>query len=307
MSIQDGQLLLIKKETTPGTDALPVNASDGILAIGLGFTPGIDTEFPEYEQGFPGNFDALAVGATGKLKFDCPAFQPTSLGVAEARLSALMGMSGHTETVTAGVSVAYAQGAPEPATAYYNRGGFLHKHVYCVSDFGITVEAGKQVKFNFPDMAGRLYSKTDVALAAVTGLIDKTMRGESLGFTMNGVSFVCDKLTFKANNKPVEKEDIGSPDGLLGFDLDRSADPTIEVSIEMPLTATADVWGWYENKTQIPLVLDAIGVGGTMSLSCGQVIVNDLKEKKVGNTLYADLSLACLCSSGEDAYSILFA
>lgn len=163
----------VKIETTSGTDSVPTAAANAIRVVGI---PELEWDFlesgerPDVQTGMLGSVDPVApAGRWGKItltvevKGGGAAGTPPEYGV-------LMRCSGHSETISAGVSVQYTtiDTAMETATAYFWTAGKLFKLVGCSSQLVTKAEATKRGFKTFALQGVMVSDPVEAALPALT-------------------------------------------------------------------------------------------------------------------------------------------
>jgi hypothetical protein len=157
---------------TPGTDSVPTGAANAILGYDVSLRPLIlQTDKRDFALPYFGNQGDLVAGKYCQLDFKVPMAGGGAAGTAPAYGAALKAC-GLSETVNAGVSVAYAPttnavGSDPTCTIYLYIDGRLHKLVYAMGDVKACLPAGKKPYFQFTFVA-LFTGPTDVALPALT-------------------------------------------------------------------------------------------------------------------------------------------
>ena len=124
------RLILAKRETTYGTDPVPVVGTDAVLVRDLSVNP-LDAQYADRSliRPYLGRSDQIPTTAQYRVEFEVELAGMKGLGVATPGLSALLRACGLAETIVATTSVAYApiSAAFESATIYAYYDGLLHK------------------------------------------------------------------------------------------------------------------------------------------------------------------------------------
>ena len=148
--------IMAKIETTYGTDAVPVAATNAILARNVRVVPLVmGYERREVVRPFYSNGGSIITGQWSTISMEiemagrgAAVDVPPSYGV-------LLRAAGNAETVNAATSVQYdpVSNAFEAATIYFYVDGKLNKMVGCrASRFGFTLRAGAVPYFSFDFM-----------------------------------------------------------------------------------------------------------------------------------------------------------
>ncbi|MGQ9370528.1 phage tail tube protein [Azospirillum sp. A39] len=140
--------ILLKQETTYGTDAAPV-AAQAVRAFDVTFTP-IEAQAIDEEsvQPFMGAGDTFIDQQLGRLEFSVHAAGSGEAGTAPAYGTALL-IGGMGETVTADTQVDYTpvSAAFDSGTVHFNMDGQLHKFLGGRSNITFGLERGRSPYF----------------------------------------------------------------------------------------------------------------------------------------------------------------
>ncbi len=150
-SIQN-TVILLKVETTSGTDAAPTNTADAVLMMISGLSAKIEQKMATRDvlRGAFGAPDMLPYTRRGSIKFSVDLAGSGALGTAPQWGDLLLGC-GFTEIVTASTRVDYvpASTALKSLTiwAYWN--GKLEKFTYCAGSVKLNLKVGEVPKLDF--------------------------------------------------------------------------------------------------------------------------------------------------------------
>jgi hypothetical protein len=240
-----------KIETTSGTDAVPTAAANSIRVVGvptlaIGYLEsGERNDVVTGQLGRPdrtapaGRFASIDI--TVEIKGSGTAGTPPEYGV-------LMRMSGHSETISAGVSVTYTtiDDGMETGTLYCWSAGKLYKLVGCVATMKASAAAAKR-GFKTFSVKGKLASDPiQQALPAQTFLSvlpplfhSSTANIGSWLSTAASDPLVLESVEIDEQIQIVERPSAGATDGLISYLIsDRAVKQTMV--IEVPAIASFD-------------------------------------------------------------------
>lgn len=140
------KVILVKAETTYGTDAVPVAGTDGVLVKTAQVSDPIVQASAEREivRPFLGSFDMLVAGAFAKvsIEMEIAGFGSAGPAAPTAAYDALLRACGLSSTVTVGTSVVYAPVSSgfTSVTAYIYQDGTVHKLTGCFGDLELSID-----------------------------------------------------------------------------------------------------------------------------------------------------------------------
>lgn len=191
------QVLFAKIEAIYGTDPVPA-ATDAILAGGINFTPITEvTVDRNFALPWFGNRGKIIAATYGKLEFDVEIAGSGAAGTAP-RYGVLDKACGLSETISAGVSVAYAPASAslQSAALYYHEDG--HRYIILGS------RGSKTLKFTAQGIPVQHYSLTclrgtysDIALPtpALPAPVAVPVNQANTTFTLGGYAAPFDDLS----------------------------------------------------------------------------------------------------------------
>lgn len=142
-------VLLVKLETTSGTDAAPTNTADAVLYYAGSASFDTKPLFAERDvsRGTYGAPDKLLYSRRGEISFEVDLASSGTAGTAPA-LAPLLKLCGVAETVTASTRVDYTpiSTGQQSATVWGYLDGELHKFVYCLGDAEVVYAVGQMPK-----------------------------------------------------------------------------------------------------------------------------------------------------------------
>jgi hypothetical protein len=305
MRLTRKQAILIKQESTQGTDSTPAGATDGLLVEGLEFN--FDTEQLTRDY-YRASLDSVA-SVTGKrsasVKFTTELKGSGTRGTAViagwTALDAAIQACGYTSTVSAAVSITWAP-TSSPASANYfgpgksvtivaNKDGVQHKLLGCVGTWKYLVESGQYPKLEF-EFSGAYSAATDVAIPTITlgGSLPLPVAWESSAITIAGsASVIVDKIEVDTGNTVIRRDDPRVATAVKGFVITGRA-PKGTVDYEAELVAGFDTFGKVLSNVEASTSI----VHGTVS---GNICTLTFpKTQLVGNT-YGDKNGIMMYSS----------
>lgn len=268
--------LLVKGETTYGTDATPTGAANWIEARNVSLTPmDSDKVARNIDLPFMGNSGNILVSNWAKLSFDVAMAPSGTLGTAP-KWGPLMLGCGTAETVTASTSVAYnlISSAFGSLCAYMNIDGVVHKLL------GMRGEVkGKMSAKGTPMLS---YSFDAVYVTPVAGGLPTITRTgwmleegvnsvNTLPVTINGVALAFSSFDWSFGNK-VARLDLAGPQRVVDI-TDRS--PQASITVLAPDLATFNPFVLAENGTTVALT-------NTHGSAAGKKIKTDMQVRVIG-------------------------
>lgn len=211
----DKQLLLIKQETTEGTDAV-ATAADVVMTEGSPvFTPKGNREAPDVAK--PGVGPAPSgpmTGVYGELTFSVPLATAGSKGVAP-KWSTLMKCCGWSETIVATTSVTYGLAADPSASpscsVTWREGRRTHKLLMARGRVSFSLDENKRPMLNFAFKG----LKTAVADGAVIAQADATWTGWIDAIPVNQANTT---FSFAGASPPLRSLSVDQSDNVLFSD-----------------------------------------------------------------------------------------
>lgn len=260
--------LLAKKETTYGTDAIPV-AGDAVLCK--------DIEVKALGEELVRNYLRSSLSPLpheigvrwAEVKFTTELKGSGSLGVAP-EIGPLFQAAGFAETVVALTSVSYdpSSAAFSSATIYVYRDGILHKITGARGTFEVNLNVGKYGEITWT-FTGIYNTITDTALIA--GIYDSTLPPLCLGasFSIKAYAFAATKLAFSMANILAMRKSINAAAGLVGVEITGWDDRGGSFDPEAVLEATHTFFADWIAGTQSALTATIGSVGNNRCVITG--------------------------------------
>lgn len=244
------RVILAKIEATYGTDPTPTGAANAILLRNLTVTPQeADLVSRDLIRPYLGNSEQLPAGIRVMIEFEVELAGSGAAGTAPG-WGVLMRACGHSETISAGVSVTYAPVSTtfESATLYANVDGVLHKMTGCRGTFSLAAKVKDipTLKFQF---TGIYNGPTDTALPTPTYTAFQTpltvSNVNTTPFTLHGFAAVMSELSMDMGGDIVHRTLVGGSEAVLLTD----RKPAGSITIEATTVAAKDWWTLAKNAT----------------------------------------------------------
>ena len=301
------KLLLAKTETTYGTDITPTGAANAIQTSNLSITPLAGPVVSrDLDRATLGNDLQIQVGQFVQLSFMVEVAGSGTAGTAPA-WGPLVEACGFSETISAGVSVAYApESSPfESLTMYFHHDGQLHKLTGARGTFSMDMSAGGIPHFNFT-FTGLYNTPTSTADATPTLTafqVPKSVNDTNTTlFTLHTVNCNVITATFDMACNVVYRNVVNSESVEI---VDRA--PAGQLVFEAPTIATKN---WFStalaSTTGALAIIHGTVSGNLIGVSAPnvQIISPTYGESDGISTLQCGLSFVP-GSSGNDEFSIL--
>lgn len=300
-------LVLVKAETTFGTDAVPVAATDAILVTDPAFS--VDVNVLERNFARP-DFSQYASVIGRKLASVAFSIQMHGSGTANvspiwARILAACAM---VETQDAGTTPSTfdpVTSAQTSVTIYLYYEGLLHKMTGCMGTFTISAEAGGNAVINFT-MTGNYVAPTDSTYPAAPVFQDVVSPQVELAALAYGVdaSLVVNAFNMDIGNNVVPRADVNSGDGYRGVRISgRNTSGGIDPEVEEDDT-------FWAQMTASTLSTFTMTIGQTAG---NRIVLTAPKTQIIGigygdreNLRTYDLSLAFRRNLGNDEFKLTF-
>lgn len=208
------EMLLIKIETTQGTDAVPTAALDAVLVEDIGWSyAGARMVERNPIKGTLGKFQSIFAGTLMEMSFKAEIKGSGVLGTPPEIGPVLRGCA-IGETIVASTSVSYSpvSTAHDSVTIYYFEDGSRYDILGCLGDVNLTLPVGElgMAEFTF---TGHVVGPTDVALPV--GTFDAVKPPAILGGTFSTLGFaaVIKSLSLNLGNEVATPEDFNAADG----------------------------------------------------------------------------------------------
>lgn len=296
--------LLAKIEPIYGTDSVPTGAANAIEVVDLTIQPMAGTRaVHRVERATLGNFLQTLVGAHVIVSFKVAVAGSSALGVAPGYGVLLRG-SAHSETISAGVSVAYApvSSGEESVTMYVNIDGTLHKMLGCRGMMsGISFDSSGYPYYNF-QFFGLFSDPVAGALPAVTLTGFKkpvVFNNANSSVSLLGQSPNVKSLNISSGQQVRYRNVVGSESVVV---TDRQ--PAGSVSFEAVPIGTFDYFAAVKNQTLGVMTVTHGPAANQVVVNCPSVQLSDIGYSNDDDILMMDVPLSILPTAGDDDYSI---
>lgn len=314
MLLTRNQLLLAKVETTKGTDAAPVAASNAILAdlVDVSFdiqkiqTPEVRRSISEAPER-PGRKKASLTirvalkgsGAAGIAPEIAPLLQCCAL---KQTIDSTLGA----EKVN--YQPVSTEADMKTATVYLYYDGRLVKAVGCTGNFSLSAPPGEIAIITF-NLQGSLTSNGDASMPsdeAYQDVVAAVVESGNFKFgTFN--TAVVNSFTLESGNYIVDRLDINSPGGLHSS-IVAGRNPTWNTAIEATKESVKAWWGNFTERVKEAVSLK-IGstAGNKVEIELPQALLNDGVTPSDNNGIVTfNLSGQALEDDGDDNYTLTF-
>ena len=207
------RLILLKKETTYGTDSTPAG-TDAVLVRDLSVTPlQSDVVSRDLVRSYLGASEQLLANTRVECQFTVELAGSGTAGTAP-RYGAALQACGMSETLVAVTSATYApiSTAFSSCTIYYNLDGVLHKITGARGTFTLNAEVGQIPSIQFT-LTGIYVPPTDTAAPAVTYSAQATplifKQGNTSAFQFYAYAGCLQSVTLDVGNTVVYRELVG--------------------------------------------------------------------------------------------------
>jgi hypothetical protein len=207
------RLILLKKETTYGTDVTPAG-TDALLVRDLSVTPlQSDVVSRDLVRAYLGASEQLLANTRVECQFTVELAGSGTAGTAP-RYGAALQACGLSETIVATTSVTYApvSASFSSVTIYYNLDGVLHKITGARGTFTLNCEVGQIPSIQFT-MTGLYVAATDTAAPAVTYSNQATplifKQGNTSAFQFYAYAGCLQSVSMDIGNTVVYRELVG--------------------------------------------------------------------------------------------------
>lgn len=299
-------IILAKKETTYGTDIVPVAATNAIMcsepqikAIGKRLDR-------NYSRATLSPVQHLMIGETYEVSFTTEIKASGTEGTAP-EIGPLFEGCGMFETIVASTSVAYdpISESFDSLSIYFHRDGLLHKILGARGTFQASLESGQfgTIKWTFQ---GLYVGPADIAYPSPTynaQLPPKCIAGT---FTMGGYTPIATKLEVNIGNSFGRKDDINATLGIKEVIIN-GRDPKGSFNPEVVTIATKDFWtAWNAATVQALSCLVGATGGNKYTISGPKCIYDEVGYGDRDGVAVYEIPFSMAMDSGDDELQILF-
>lgn len=299
--------LMVKLETTYGTDAVPTGAANAILAQNDIKVTGIDTEriARDVIQAYMGHQQDLPVTTKCAIEFDVELAAGGGAVDLVPAWSPLLRGCGYSATTNVGVSVVHKpiSTAFESVTIYFNQDGELFKMLGCrgTVSFKMTARDIPVMHFSFTGLYGGV---SDSAMTAQTVTAFKAPKpvnkANTPTFTLHGYAGVLYDLNWDTKSDVAYRNMVGKEDVVI---TDRH--PTGQAEIEGTLISEKDWFTIAQNATLNTLqIIHGVGAGNVVQVDFPAVEIDDPMQSSRDGVVTYQLPLRITPSAGNDEISL---
>lgn len=297
--------VLIKAETSYGTDAAPTGAANWIEARNITLNPySAETQDKNIEMPWMGTSGKAITSQWGELTFDVLAAGSGTLGVAP-KWAPLVLAGGTSETIVAVTSAAYnlISSGFASVTAWINIDGAYHKFTggRCEVKGKLTAKGIPMLSFA---LTGQYAGPAAVALPAVTRTgwqIDEGANSvNTTSFTLNAIAMAFSACDFAFGNK-IAKINLPGPQLEVAI-TDRA--PTMNVTVLAPPLATFDPFALATAGTNVAATFTHGSVAGRKLKLDAKVIIINVDYDNIDGMLAYKLAMEPTPVSGNDELAL---
>ncbi len=302
-------VILIKIESTYGTDAVPVEGTDAILVESQGWAnEGLRMNERPAVRANIGLLQSVYGGRLGSVTFDVELKGSGGAVDDPPEIGTALRACGLGEMINAAADVTYEPVSTgiESVTIYYFQDGIRYILTGCRGNVSFNLETGAVGKASFT-FTGHIALPTDVALPAPTydGVVPVAIINTP--FVIGGFSAIINALTFDMSNTIAMPPDMAAIDGysevqITQRDVNGSFDPEAElVAVDTPLTDL-------ENGVAQALTTGKIGsgTGAEYQVTMPAVYYRDVSPGDRDGVRTLETPFGATESTGDDEVSIVF-
>lgn len=301
-------VVLGKIETVYSTDPTPTGVANAIFCEEPSIEPVLKKLERKQMRNFMGSVVPLVIGEAYKVSFKTEIAGSGAAGTAP-HIGPLLRACNMTETISAGVSVAYKPHSDsftgESVTLYFWRHTILHKVMGCRGTVKISTKVNELGKLSF-DFTGIYSGPVDLAMATPTypTVVPPIFRGAS--FAYDTYAAIISALEIDLGNSIAKRLDANSATGIKEYYI---ADRAVAGSIdpEVVTIATKDYWSSMAAGTQGALTATVGSVAGNRCVITGpKVSISDLKYADREKILTYAMPLSFNPNAGDDELVLTF-
>ena len=263
--------LLVKTESSYGTDPTPTGGSNAILVRNLNIEPVQSDEVSrDLIRGYLGNYETLLSNTRVNVSCDVEMVGSGAAGT-EPAYAPLLKACGLAVTTVSSTSNTYAPVSASfgSVTIYTNIDGVRHKVTGCRGTFSINCELNQIPVISF-SMTGIYNAPTDQAAPSCTynatsPLLFKT--GNTSAFSIFGYSGALQSWNFDINNETVVRQLVGGTQEVMITDRKPSGSATVEAVALSAHNFFTDATG---SSTGTNTFLHGTTAGNKVTISCPQ-------------------------------------
>lgn len=300
------EAILLKIETTQGTEATPSPSADAILVSELGWSneglrmvdrPNIKPTISTDKKTFAGTLKKVSF--TAEIKGSGAAGTPPEIGQA-------LRACGLDETIVASTSVTYqpVSESHESATIYYYEDGRLRKLVGCMGNVTFNAEAGAFGTAQF-EFTGHDAGYADASFPAVSYDSTVPVPFINVPFTVDGYGAVINSISLNAGNTISMPGNVRTVDGFGDVRISQR-DPNGTIDPEAVTLATKNFEAAFKAGTLLPMTTGDVGAAGNIWNLSANIAIRDISPGEREQIRTDDLTFGCHETSGDDEWTLVF-
>jgi len=309
MSLTRRQILLVKEESTYGTDAAPDATNNAILVSNPEIKEVVEMAERDPVKNTLLNPAPLAGQRYATISFQTELILSGSAGVAP-RIGDLFEACGFSETVSAGSSVTYEPSsdvsAHKSVTIYLYKDGRLHKLTGARGSFKLTAAVGKVCVIDW-SFSGLYTPPADASLPSSVSFED-TIPAVVLdaSFTLNSVSSLhLQQIEIDMQNEVQKSDDINAASGIAALGI-IARKPVCSINPEMVSVATYDFRSdWLGAVGRAMSFVIGSAAGNKATISCPKFHITDIAYGDREGRIIEEISAELKEDSGDDEISIV--
>lgn len=309
MGLMRKALVLAKEESTYGTDSVPTNTANALLAFNPRINPVGDKVVRDPVRDTVSPSAGIIGSRYAELAFETEYYSAGAAGVA-SRWGDLLEACSETETIVASTSVTYKPNSlgtsAKSVTIYAYFDGRLHKLTGCVGNVELVIVAGQPLRLRWT-FRGLYVAPTSVAVPTPTFEtgVDAPPKAESLTFTYNALStLVARQLSINLGNQIANRPDVNAATGVKGFVVThRQGGGTMTLEAFPP--STFDVFAdWVASTLRQLQFAIGTGAGKVLTVTAPKVMVDDIRQGEGDGVELFEVAFSLAMNAGDDELSL---
>jgi hypothetical protein len=308
------RIVLVKIETTYGSDPTPTVAANAIEVKGLS----IQYPFDVLERDLQHEDMSQDAPVTGKrmaeISFEMELKGGGTRGTA-SKISPLLKACRMTEDAVAATKVAYVPGAVNYSCTIYvydvnvtaSANYLLHKFLGCVGNAEISMKAGQipTIKFSFKALYTKPSDVADPGTPVYESTLPPVVKSASMTWGTEA-GLIIEDIQVMLNNVIAERPSINSATSIAGYTV-TGRKPTGNINPEKTLIAEYDFFDDLEDKNAKALQTTAGAVSGNIiMISATNVTVDKINIANRNGIGTLDLPVHFNRVAGNDEFSLVF-
>lgn len=301
-------VLLVKAETTFGTDPTPTEALNSIIVADAEIKENINPVSRNVHWAYLGEIPSLSGEKFCELSFKVDLYGSGSVNTAP-RVGALLVACGLAQTIQSGTSITYTPTSSSigSCTIYFWKDGRKYIISGCRGDMKLTYDAGQFVTAEFT-MKGVYAAPTVVANPTCT--YESTAKLPpiclSSNFTYNAkTTLVTKSVELALNNTLAKKQSLSASTGITGFEITGRA-PTVIIDPECQLETSYTFRTDQLTTTKAVTVVASRATGNIITLNIPYFNITKIDYADREGILVEKIEGQAADSSGDDGLTLVF-